>query len=98
MPRVNTQNGFVEIVVDRAPLKVRPGMTVAAVLVGLGRMSFRIDPRTGRARGIYCGIGVCHECLVTVDGRPGVRACQTVVEPGMEVVTGFCPDEPGDGR
>lgn len=98
MSRIDAQNRLVGIVVDRVPALVRPGLTVAAVLVDLGRMNFRIDPKTGQARGLFCGIGVCHECLVTVDGRPGVRACQTVVRPGMEIVTDFCPDEPGEGR
>lgn len=33
----------------------------------------------------FCGMGVCFACLVTVDGRSGVRACTTRVEPGMRV-------------
>ncbi|MCF8038149.1 MAG: (2Fe-2S)-binding protein, partial [Desulfohalobiaceae bacterium] len=36
-------------------------------------------------RGFFCGMGVCYDCLVTVDGRPGTRACMTQVEDRMEV-------------
>ncbi len=44
-------------------------------------------PRTGAARGGFCGMGVCQECRVTVDGRPDQRACMTEVREGMEVET-----------
>ena len=49
---------------------------------------------TGHApRGLYCGIGLCFGCLVTVDGVAGVRACVTQVRAGMCIVT---DDEPED--
>ena len=44
-------------------------------------------PPAGTARGGFCGMGVCLECRVTVDGRPGTRACMTEVRDGMEVAT-----------
>jgi predicted molibdopterin-dependent oxidoreductase YjgC len=40
-----------------------------------------------RRHGLLCGIGVCFECVVTVDGLPGERACMTRVAPGMQVTT-----------
>ena len=60
------------------------GETVAAALTAAGTASFRRS-RSGDARGIFCGMGVCYECLVTVDGRPGQRACMTKVRNGMQV-------------
>ena len=57
---------------------------MAAALTAAGVTALRRS-RGGEARGIFCGMGVCHECLVTVDGRPGQRACMTGVRDGMAV-------------
>jgi predicted molibdopterin-dependent oxidoreductase YjgC len=76
---------------DGAPLAGDPGQSVAAALVAAGITSWRTTRRGGRPRGIFCGIGVCHDCLVTVDGVPNQRACLVPLRPGMAVET-------GDGR
>ena len=60
------------------------GETVAAALAAAGITALR-RARNGEARGVFCGMGVCFECLVTVDGRPGQRACMTSVQDGMSV-------------
>ena len=60
------------------------GETVAAALAAAGISALRRS-RSGEARGIFCGMGVCFECLVTVDGRPAQRACMTKVRDGMSV-------------
>jgi NADPH-dependent 2,4-dienoyl-CoA reductase/sulfur reductase-like enzyme len=60
------------------------GMTIAAALVAAGELGLR-QTRDGGHRGIFCGMGVCQECLVAVDGRPGRRACMTAAVPGGEV-------------
>ena len=49
-------------------------------------MVFRHTP-TGAPRGIFCGMGVCFDCLVTVDGLAEQRACMTPVRRGMRVQT-----------
>ena len=68
------------------PLQAYAGDVLAAALLAHGIRTLR---RTGRdERGLYCGIGHCFECQVTVDGRPGVRACLTPVRDGMRVETG----------
>lgn len=54
------------------------GETLAAALTRAGVTAFR-ETRTGAGRGIYCGMGVCQDCLVTVDGKPNQRACMTKV-------------------
>lgn len=64
----------VEIVVDGEPVAGRAGQTIAGVLLGSGRVAWR-GAQHGE-RGVFCGIGVCHDCLVTVNGVEGVRACQ----------------------
>ena len=51
-------------------------MTVAAALTAAGITTFR-QTRDGAARGLFCGMGVCQDCLVEIDGRPNQRACMT---------------------
>jgi NADPH-dependent 2,4-dienoyl-CoA reductase/sulfur reductase-like enzyme len=69
---------------ERTTIPFTDGLTLAAALVAAGELGLR-DSRDGGRRGVFCGMGVCHECLVTVDGRPGQRACMTPAAPGMEV-------------
>ena len=60
------------------------GETIHAALMAAGYLQFR-KSKTHQPRGVFCGMGVCHECLVTVNNGPTQRACVTVVEEGMEV-------------
>lgn len=61
------------------------GETIAAAILAAGQRALRTTSHRGHARGLYCGIGVCFECVMTVDGRPNARACQTPVRAGMRV-------------
>jgi predicted molibdopterin-dependent oxidoreductase YjgC len=67
-------------------VSVPAGSTVAAAVLASGVSGFRTSV-TGALRGPVCGMGVCFECRLTIDGRPGRTSCQTVCQPGMEVVT-----------
>ena len=64
------------------------GDTVLAALVASGHRSLRHSRKIGEPRGPLCGMGVCYECLVTINQRPNQRACMTEVEDGMEILTG----------
>lgn len=75
-------------VVDGEPVQAYPGETVATVLLALGRRTFRHTDRLHAPRGLFCGMGVCFDCLVTIDGQPNVRACMTTVQAGMVVEMG----------
>ncbi len=77
----------VEILVDGRLSSVPADVTVAAALLGLGTSAFRRSA-AGAARGPVCGMGICYECRVTIDGVPHVRACMAPVRAGMAVVTG----------
>ncbi|BCL14567.1 hypothetical protein GCM10017556_23060 [Micromonospora sagamiensis] len=57
---------------------------MAATLLAAGRRELRKAPRRGEPRGVYCGIGVCFECVMSIDGRR-VRTCVTPVKDGMQV-------------
>ena len=76
-----------EFFVDGQPVKAYPGETIAAAIYATGRRWGRLTPRHKKHRGVYCGMGVCWECMMVVDGQPHVRTCVTLVAPGMKVET-----------
>ena len=62
------------------------GETVAAVLLTQNQRQFRRTAE-GQARGFFCGMGICYDCLVTVNNTSNVRACVTPVTDGMVIKT-----------
>ena len=77
--------------VDGEPVPAFAGESVATVLLAMGWRTFRHTDRNHAPRGLFCGMGVCFDCLVTVDGIENVRACMTPVQEGMEIETGGQP-------
>ena len=65
-------------------LNAYPGDSVAAALTSYGIMDLR-ETSSGESRGIFCGMGVCHECLVDIDGEQNKRACMTKLKNGMKI-------------
>jgi len=65
---------------------VPPGTVLAAAIRLAGITRFRTSA-TGLPRGPLCGMGICMECCVTINGDEHCRSCQTLCEPGMEVRT-----------
>lgn len=61
------------------------GQTVGAALLAHGIRHWRTTRLAGRPRGLFCGIGVCFDCLVTIDGVPNQRACLALARPGLVV-------------
>jgi predicted molibdopterin-dependent oxidoreductase YjgC len=76
----------VSIEVDGEPVRAFEGETIAAALLASGRRAFRHTP-DGSPRGLYCGMGICFDCAVEVDGQSNVRSCITLVRPGMKIRT-----------
>lgn len=74
------------IQINGKPFETEPGMVVAAVLANAGVERFKRSPE-GHARSPLCGMGVCFECAVTIDGVPHCRSCQTICKEGMKVET-----------
>ena len=60
---------------------------IAAVLMANGMMVHRHTAKKHEPRGIFCGIGQCTDCVMTVNGKPNVRTCITPVEDGMVIKT-----------
>jgi predicted molibdopterin-dependent oxidoreductase YjgC len=80
--------------VDRAPVQLhingrdvqcREGDTVAAALFASGEIACRDTVVNGVPRGPYCMMGICYDCLVTIDGKENQQACMTAVRAGMSV-------------
>lgn len=76
-----------EIEVDGRGTTAYEGETVAAALMAAGITTLRHTARHNSPRGIFCGMGICFDCLMTVDGVPNVRTCVTYAQPGMKVQT-----------
>lgn len=76
----------VRLTIDERPATAFLGESVAAALLtdGTDDLATRTT-RAGEPRGVFCGMGVCFDCLVVVDSVPGTRACMTWVREGMVV-------------
>lgn len=77
----------VEVIIDGRKAQAFEGELVSTVLQAEGISVFARKHATGRPSGIYCGMGMCYECLVTIDGIPNVRACQTYAVDRMVIET-----------
>ncbi|MBO4206576.1 (2Fe-2S)-binding protein, partial [Micromonospora echinofusca] len=64
-----------------------PGESLATALLAAGQRAVRVTPG-GARRAPYCNMGVCFECVVTIDDQPYQRACLTRTRAGMRVRTG----------
>lgn len=64
------------------------GETVAGALLAAGIRTLRHAETGGDPRGLFCGMGVCFECCMMIDGRANIRACMTPVRQGMRVRAG----------
>jgi predicted molibdopterin-dependent oxidoreductase YjgC len=75
------------IQLDGEAVPAEEGQTVAAALIAAGHRSWRRTRVANAPRGVFCGIGVCFDCLATINGRPNQRACLTEARPGDVVTT-----------
>jgi aerobic-type carbon monoxide dehydrogenase small subunit (CoxS/CutS family) len=76
----------IQLRVNGQTVSVAAGTVVAAAVVLAGQTRFRRSVN-GQARGPLCGMGICMECRVTINGHAHCRSCQTLCEQGMEVRT-----------
>ncbi|MFM0392405.1 (2Fe-2S)-binding protein [Paraburkholderia phytofirmans] len=74
----------VSVTINGHRIDVDAGTTVAAALVLAGVRSTRMSV-SGQPRAALCGMGVCQECRVTIDGRAHALACQTLCREGQIV-------------
>lgn len=83
----------VRLVVDGVTYAVPEDVSVAVALLNAGVVGFRLPVTGAGSRGPLCGMGICHECRVTIDGAPHRRACLERCRDGMRIVT-----RPGPAR
>ncbi len=76
----------VTVVVNGVSVTMPAGSMVSAAILATGVSAFRRSA-TGEPRGPLCGMGICFECRVTIDGEPHCRSCQTLCKDGMDVRT-----------
>lgn len=76
----------VTIYVNGEPIEAVKGEVVAAALLAAGYKTFRKTTKYHGPRGIFCAIGRCTDCALTINGVPNVRSCVTPVEDGMQIM------------
>jgi predicted molibdopterin-dependent oxidoreductase YjgC len=77
----------VKIRVDGKEIEAFRGEPIAATLMANGIKIFRYTRKYRASRGIFCALGRCTDCVMTVNGIPNTRTCVTPVENGMEIET-----------
>jgi hypothetical protein len=82
--RVTRDEAF-EFFFEGEPIIAYPGETIGAALTAAGIVTFRTTRKQGKPRGLFCGIGICFDCLLVVDGAPNQRACLTPARPGTQI-------------
>ena len=76
----------VTVMVNGVSVTMAAGSMVSAAILRTGVTTFRRSV-SGEPRGPLCGMGICFECRVTIDGEEHCRSCQTVCKDGMDVRT-----------
>jgi succinate dehydrogenase/fumarate reductase-like Fe-S protein len=76
-----------KIEVDGEMVEAYRGETIATVLMAAGIRMFRQEQNGYISSRVYCNMGVCQQCLVTINQQPNCQACKTLAEPGMKVET-----------
>ena len=77
----------VGISVDGKEVQAFEGEPIAAALMANGIRVFRRTRKRGEPRGVFCAIGRCTDCIMTVNGVPNVRTCMALEKEGMEIKT-----------
>ena len=85
--RLDESGTTLSFTVDGQPIRARTGDTVAAAMLAAGIDHCRTTPVSGAPRAPYCLMGVCFDCLVTIDGVGSRQACLVPVQEGMKVET-----------
>lgn len=83
--RLTTIDKPIQIYFEDHLISAQQGDSVAAALLAAGVVAFRQIERSDELRGPYCMIGNCFECLVEIDGKPNLQACQHRVQDGMKI-------------
>ena len=75
----------INLIVDGIHVEAADGEPIAVALIANGWRIFRHTARLNEPRGLFCALGRCTDCVMTVDGQPNVRTCVTPARDGMVV-------------
>jgi aerobic-type carbon monoxide dehydrogenase small subunit (CoxS/CutS family) len=90
----NDRDNLIKISVNGRIINAHKNETLSSILIAAGYKTLRHTEYSHTPRGIYCSMGVCYECMVTVNGQPFTRACKTIVAHEMIVETDNIIAEP----
>ena len=79
----------ITVSLNATPVTADAGQSVGAVLMGEGIKAWRTTRNQGKPRGLFCGIGACYDCLITIDGEPNQRACIVEARDTMNIEGDF---------
>ncbi len=85
MSTSSLRSEMVQFEFEGQTVRGRPGQSVAAALWASGITQLRRTSEDAAPRGYFCGMGICFDCLVTIDGRRNCQACLVPVADGMQV-------------
>jgi predicted molibdopterin-dependent oxidoreductase YjgC len=85
LPAAQPESRGVSVTIDGRLFVARDGDSVAATLLAAGVQACRTTPISGAGRGPFCMMGVCFDCLVTIDGQPNKQGCLIPVRAGMRI-------------
>lgn len=83
--RIETTGTEVVFTFEGQRIVGQTGDTIAAALIAAGIQDLRDSAVSNTARGVYCMMGACFDCLVKVDGVPNRQACMTQIRDGLDV-------------
>ncbi|MCU1330490.1 MAG: ferredoxin [Bryobacterales bacterium] len=76
----------INLLVNGRVIAAESGSSVAAAMLSSGITTFRTSV-SGEPRAPLCGMGICFECRVTIEGQDHARSCQITVQDGMVITT-----------
>lgn len=82
---ITPAEGRLTFTFEAREIPAHPGESIASALMRAGTQALRRTRRAGAPRGYFCGMGVCWECAVHVEGRGVVRACCEAATEGMTI-------------
>lgn len=85
----NTTPPAISVKLNERTVSTAAGQSVGSVLMGQGINSWRTTRNEGKPRGLFCGIGACYDCLITIDGQANQRACMVEARDSMSIEGDF---------
>ncbi|MGP5690517.1 (2Fe-2S)-binding protein [Glutamicibacter ardleyensis] len=80
---------LITVNLNAIPVETEAGQSVGSVLMGQGIKAWRNTRNEGKPRGLFCGIGACYDCLITIDAESNQRACMVQARDSMNIEGDF---------